>query len=55
MKLTDMRSLGYEARTERRKMVIKRRQGGATYNAIAQQAGLSLPGVFDICKLSAYM
>lgn len=50
MELTDMRSLGAEARAERRKMVIKLRRGGATYDAIAQQLGLSRTGVFNICK-----
>ena len=45
-----MRSLGAEARAERRKMVIKLRRGGATYKAIAEQTGLSLTGVFNICK-----
>lgn len=50
MELTDMRSLGFEARAERRKMVIKLRKSGATYKAIAEQTGLSMTGVFDICK-----
>lgn len=50
MELTDMRSLGPEARTERRKLVIKLRKGGMTYKTIAEQTGLSLTGVFDICK-----
>ena len=45
-----MRSLGAEARAERRKRVIKLRRGGATYKAIAEQTGLSLTGVFNICK-----
>jgi transposase len=45
-----MRSLGPEARVERRKMVIKLRKGGATYKTIAEQTGLSATGVFDICK-----
>jgi len=53
MKTTDMRSLPREARHERRVQVIRLRAAGYTYEAIAEQTGLSRTGVFDICKRHA--
>jgi transposase len=50
MKTTDMRSLSREARYERRVQVIRLRDAGWTYEAIATQVGLSRTGVFDICQ-----
>ncbi|MFC7556597.1 helix-turn-helix domain-containing protein [Pseudoroseomonas wenyumeiae] len=50
MKHVDMRSLAPEAQEERRRQVIGLRQAGQTYAAIAAQVGLTLTGVFDICK-----
>ena len=50
MKATDMRSLSRQARHERRVQVIRLREAGHTYEAIATLTGLSRTGVFDICK-----
>lgn len=50
METTDMRSLSHEARQERRVQVIRLRAAGMTYDAIAEQTGLTRTGVFDICK-----
>lgn len=50
MKAADMRSLPRAARHERRVQVIRLRESGLTYEAIAEQVGLSRTGVFDICK-----
>lgn len=50
MQATDMRSLGFEARHERRVQVIRLRKAGRTYDEIARQTGLSKTGVFNICK-----
>ncbi len=50
METTDMRSLSREARHERRVQVIRLREAGQTYDAIAAQTGLSRTGVFDICR-----
>lgn len=53
METTDMRSLSRDARHERRVQVIRLRQAGLAYEAIAAQTGLSRTGVFDICKRHA--
>ncbi len=53
MDATDMRSLSREARHERRVQVIRLRRAGRTYDEIAEQAGLSRTGVFNICKRHA--
>jgi hypothetical protein len=53
MEAADMRSLSRDARHERRVQVIQLRQAGRTYDEIAEQAGLSPTGVFDICKRHA--
>lgn len=45
-----MRSLSRQARHERRVQVIRLREAGHTYEAIATLTGLSRTGVFDICK-----
>ena len=45
-----MRSLSPEAREERRRLVVRLRKKGLTYEAIAEQTGLTRTGVFDICK-----
>ena len=45
-----MRNLPVQARHERRVQVIRLRQAGLTYEAIAPQAGLSRTGVFNICS-----
>jgi transposase len=50
MKTIDMRSLSREARYERRVQVIRLRDRGWTYDAIAAQVGLSRTGVFNICQ-----
>ncbi|QRR11826.1 IS630 family transposase (plasmid) [Burkholderia sp. MS455] len=50
MEKRDMRSLPREAREERRRQVIALREGGMTYDEIAQLTDLSRTGVFDICK-----
>ena len=50
MQATDMRSLSREARHERHVQVIRPRKAGRTYDEIGAQTGLSLTGVFDICK-----
>lgn len=50
MKAADMRSLPRAARHERRVQVIRLRESGSSYEAIAEQVGLSRTGVFDICK-----
>jgi transposase len=50
METTDMRSLSREARHERRVQVIRLREAGHTYDAIATQTGLSRTGVFNICQ-----
>ena len=48
MKHVDMRRLPAAAQEERRRQVVGLRQAGMTYAAIAEQAGLSRTGVFDI-------
>jgi hypothetical protein len=53
MDTTDMRSLSRDARHERRVQVIRLRNAGYSYDAIAAQTGLSRTGVFDICKRHA--
>ncbi len=53
LKTTDMRSLSRDARHERRVQVIRLRAAGYTYEASAEQTGLSRTGVFDICKRHA--
>ena len=50
METIDMRSLGREARHERRVQVIRMRKAGHTYEQIAVQTGLSRTGVFNICR-----
>jgi transposase len=50
METKDMRSLSPEAREERRRLVVRLRKKGLTYEAIAEQTGLTRTGVFDICK-----
>ena len=45
-----MRKLSFEAREERRRQVVGLRRRGWTYEAIAEQTGLSRTGVFDICQ-----
>jgi len=50
METQDMRSLSPEAREERRRLVVRLRKKGLTYEAIAEQTGLTRTGVFDICK-----
>lgn len=50
MQPTDMRSLSPDARHERRVQVIRLRKAGYSYEAIAEQTGLSRTGVFNICK-----
>src|ERR671932_807240 len=46
----DMRKLAPAAQEERRRQVIRLRQRGMTYQAIADQVGLSRTGVFNICQ-----
>src|ERR671939_468381 len=46
----DMRKLAPAAQEERRRQVIRLRQHGMTYQAIADQAGFSRTGVFNICQ-----
>jgi len=48
-----MRKLSFEAREERRRQVVGLRRRGWTYDAIAEQTGLSRTGVFDICQRHA--
>ena len=48
MRHVDMRKLPAAAQEERRRQVIGLRQAGLTYEAIAEQVGLSRTGVFDI-------
>ena len=50
MQRQDMRTLSPEAREERRRQVVGLRRRGWTYEAIAEQTGLSRTGVFDICQ-----
>ncbi|TSE28806.1 DDE superfamily endonuclease [Tepidimonas charontis] len=45
-----MRTLSFEAREERRRQVVSLRRRGWTYEAIAEQTGLSRTGVFNICR-----
>ena len=45
-----MRRLAPAAQEERRRQVIGLRQRGITYQAIAEQLGLSRTGVFNICQ-----
>src|ERR671938_2078339 len=45
----DMRKLAPAAQEERRRQVIRLRQRGMTYQAIADQVGLSRTGEFNIC------
>ncbi len=45
-----MRRLAPAAQEERRRQVIGLRQRGMTYQAIADQLGLSRTGVFNICQ-----
>ncbi|MBL8436684.1 MAG: IS630 family transposase [Zoogloeaceae bacterium] len=53
MKREDMRSLSFEAREERRRQVVGLRRRGWTYEAIAEETGLSRTGVFNICQRHA--
>ena len=46
----DMRKLAPAAQEERRRQVIRLRQHGMTYQAIADQVGLSRTGVFNVCQ-----
>ena len=48
-----MRKQSFEAREERRRQVVGLRRRGWTYDAIAEQTGLSRTGVFDICQRHA--
>lgn len=48
-----MRTLSFEAREERRRQVVGLRRQGWTYEAIAEQTGLSRTGVFNICQRHA--
>src|SRR5919202_1574055 len=50
MEPIDMRKLAPAAQEERRRQVIGLRQRGRTYQAIADQVGLSRTGVFNICQ-----
>src|SRR5215213_10370500 len=50
MEQMDMRRLAPAAQEERRRQVIGLRQRGMTYQAIADQLGLSRTGVFNICQ-----
>ena len=50
MNRKDMRSLSFDAREERRRQVVGLRRRGWTYEAIAEQTGLSRTGVFNICQ-----
>src|ERR687886_2444033 len=50
MEHIDMRKLAPAAQEERRRQVIRLRQHGMTYQAIADQVGLSRTGVFNICQ-----
>src|SRR5215213_6944180 len=49
MRHVDMRKLPAAAQEERRRQVIGLRQHGMTYEAIAEQVGLSPTGVLNIC------
>ena len=49
MRHVDMRKLPAAAQEERRRQVIGLRQRGMTYEAIAEQVGLSPTGVLNIC------
>ena len=53
MERKDMRKLSFEAREERRRQVVGLRRRGWTYDAIAEETGLSRTGVFDICRRHA--
>jgi transposase len=53
MKHVDMRKLPAAAQEERRRQVIRLRESGLTYTAIAAQMGLSATGVFNICRRCA--
>src|SRR5574337_638797 len=53
MKREDIRSLSFEAREERRRQVVGLRRRGWTYEAIAEETGLSRTGVFNICQRHA--
>lgn len=48
-----MRTLSFEACEERRRQVVGLRRQGWTYEAIAEQTGLSRTGVFNICQRHA--
>jgi len=50
MEHRDMRSLTPAAQEERRRQVVGLRESGLTYEAIAQQVGLTFNGVSNICK-----
>src|ERR687884_814073 len=50
MEHIDMRKLAPAAQEERRRQVVRLRQRGMTYQAIAEQVGLSRTGVFNICQ-----
>ena len=50
METRDIRTLSPDARHERRVQVIRLRKSGLTYEAIANQTGLTRTGVFNICK-----
>jgi len=45
-----MRTLSFQAREERRRQVVGLRRRGWTYEAVAEQTGLSCTGVFNICQ-----
>lgn len=53
MNRQDMRTLSFEAREERRRQVVGLRRRGWTYEAIAEETGLSRTGVFNICRRHA--
>jgi transposase len=53
MEYKDMRRLSFEAREERRQQVVGLRRRGWTYDAIAEETGLSRTGMFDICQRHA--
>lgn len=48
-----MRTLPFEAREERRRHVVGLRRRGWTYEAIAEETGLSRTGVSNICQRHA--
>src|SRR5215208_1033536 len=50
MRHVDMRKLPAAAQEERRRQAVGLRQRGLTYQATAEQVGLSRTGVIDICR-----